>query len=246
MVDKSKSTKIYRLFWKKQPNITRYIGKTCKSLNERLAIHRYSAKKAKIIGKNLHSYNWMNSINLEIGIELLETIKDWEKGELREIQLIQEYRDRGEPLTNTTRGGDGRKFGIRSNNPKTSKVLQYDLQGDFIKEWQSVTDASLFYNTTISKISDCKNKGKSSIGFQWKNYINNYPLKINKYSSKIGETNKEKEGWKIKQLDLDNNLLNTFNTLHEAEKLLKIPRQSITYSIKHNTIYRNKYCFIKV
>jgi hypothetical protein len=45
-------------------------------------------------------------------------------------------------------------------------ILQYDLQGNFIKEWESVTKAQKTYGTTII---DClRGKTKTSKNFIWK------------------------------------------------------------------------------
>lgn len=48
-------------------------------------------------------------------------------------------------------------------------VLQYDKQGIFVKEWDSIINAANFYNTNPSNISHCiSGKNKSCIGFVWK------------------------------------------------------------------------------
>jgi len=53
---------------------------------------------------------------------------------------------------------------------KNSKpILQYDLQGNFIKEWKSATDASKFLDKKSSSICECcKNKRKTAYGYKWK------------------------------------------------------------------------------
>lgn len=53
---------------------------------------------------------------------------------------------------------------------KTSKkVNQYDLQGNFIKEWTSISEANRYYGKTKTKINDvCKGKCKHSMGYIWK------------------------------------------------------------------------------
>lgn len=60
-----------------------------------------------------------------------------------------------------------RAEGIRKalNKP----VLQYDKQGNFIREWLSITDASETLGINKSHISECCRGGrKSAGGFQWK------------------------------------------------------------------------------
>lgn len=51
----------------------------------------------------------------------------------------------------------------------STSVLQYDLEGNFIKEWSSLTEASLKTKTNRSSISNCiNNKLKSTNNFIWK------------------------------------------------------------------------------
>lgn len=47
-------------------------------------------------------------------------------------------------------------------------ILQYDLQGNFIKEWNSLTEVQLFYKT--KSIGNCVRRGfnYTSCGYKWK------------------------------------------------------------------------------
>lgn len=58
------------------------------------------------------------------------------------------------------------KYGL---NPSRVKVNQYDLNGNFIKTWNSVIEANKFYKT--SHISECcndKSNRKMAKGYLWK------------------------------------------------------------------------------
>lgn len=56
----------------------------------------------------------------------------------------------------------------REKNNKTP-ILQFTKDGKFIKEWNSITQAALFYNISIQTIwSNLVNKTKTSCGFVWK------------------------------------------------------------------------------
>lgn len=49
------------------------------------------------------------------------------------------------------------------------KVIQYNLNGDFIKKWQGMTDAGKQLNILVSSISDCcKGRYKTAGGYKWK------------------------------------------------------------------------------
>lgn len=54
-------------------------------------------------------------------------------------------------------------------NYTTKPVLQYDLEGNFIKEWDSIDKASIFLNIKKQGIcNNLKNRSKTSGGFIWK------------------------------------------------------------------------------
>lgn len=61
----------------------------------------------------------------------------------------------------------GRWLGGKS--PSAKKVYQYDLEGNFIKEWDSQSDAARFYHCCQTKISECtRGKKKQIKGFVWR------------------------------------------------------------------------------
>lgn len=48
-------------------------------------------------------------------------------------------------------------------------ILQYSTAGEFIKEWDSATDAARFYNKRKSDIyTCCKGKQQTAYGYKWK------------------------------------------------------------------------------
>lgn len=73
-------------------------------------------------------------------------------------------------LSNLTEGGDG-IFGFKhSNEYKNSlkkKIYQYDLNGVFIKEWESLKSVIDFYKKSGSAFRASINKGYSCNGFLW-------------------------------------------------------------------------------
>jgi len=56
------------------------------------------------------------------------------------------------------------------NNPnvKRTKVFQYDIEGNFLREFQSISDASKFVGTTPSNIKyTCEGKFNHCKGYRW-------------------------------------------------------------------------------
>lgn len=63
------------------------------------------------------------------------------------------------------------EFLIGKNNPKAKMVAQYDLNGNLIKIWDYIRQASKELNIKENNISQCLNgKQKTSGGFIWKYY----------------------------------------------------------------------------
>ena len=71
-------------------------------------------------------------------------------------------------------------LGGRSSATYTKKLLQYSLDGKFLKQWDSMISAAEYYNKKTSGPigSVCAGKSKSYLGFQWRYYTEDYPTVI--------------------------------------------------------------------
>ncbi len=127
------------------------------------------------------------------------------------------------------------EFGIKHYKP----VLQYDLKGNFIKEWSSQLEV---YNALGVDINNClKKRYKSSKNFQWIYKEENIPLYIGKVKDKIKRTknhcyniskNKIGKGLKpILQLDMDNNIIKEWSSQSHASKELNINISCINFCL---------------
>lgn len=66
--------------------------------------------------------------------------------------------------TGHIRGGNN-----RVNGKKSKTILQYDLQGNFIKEWPSIMEIERQLGYSIANICNCcKGKFKQAYGYIWK------------------------------------------------------------------------------
>lgn len=91
-----------------------------------------------------------------------------------------------------------------SNDKKI--VLQYDLSGELIKEWNSLKSASKFYkNTNIS--SCCRGDAVTASGFIWRYKHEFIDIDLNKL-------NYQKR--KVSQYDLQGNFIRSFDSIKEA------------------------------
>lgn len=97
-------------------------------------------------------------------------------------------------------------------NPKSKPILQYELNGNFIKKWDSISDAARYYNCANSSLSSCINKKhKTSHGFMWVAYDGHSPIQDKIASAETGGL-----GYKIKidQYSLDNKYLKTWASVN--------------------------------
>jgi hypothetical protein len=187
-------TKIYYLHF--GDNIPFYVGKT-RNEYHRLANHKKIFGEnifMKIISEVLNWRKWekyyiekfkkqgfslQNKNNGGGGPE------EWKE---ESIQKIKQHPTRGKKISEGNKGKikshKGKPFteehkqkikqtrGFLKNRKNTwqnTPVLQYDLQGNFIKEWPSQIEATKYLNKTGHGIGACcRGKQKSSYGYIWK------------------------------------------------------------------------------
>jgi NUMOD1 domain len=101
---------------------------------------------------------------------------------------------------------------IAAANSRRTPVLQYDLEGNFITEYNSLNSASESVGIVPNAIGqNLSNFTKSAGGFQWRFKTKNYQQKIEPY---VVENN----GLPIGQYDLEGNLIYSFENLLDAER----------------------------
>lgn len=107
-----------------------------------------------------------------------------------------------------------RKY-IKPENCRKRKIEKYDLNGNYICEYESITKASIETGVARTNISSCLiKKVKSSGGFIWI------------YKGDKKPTRKIIKRVQIEQYDLNGNLLNKFDSCKEAERCLNLHENS--------------------
>jgi hypothetical protein len=187
-------TKIYYLHL--GDNVPFYVGKT-KNEYYRLANHKKTFGDnihIKIISEVLNWRKWekyyiekfknqgyslQNKNNGGGGPE------EWTK---ESIQKIKSHPTRGKKISKSNKGKSkshkGKPFTkehkqkikqtreflkTRKNTWQNIPVIQYDLKGNFIKEWYSQIEATKYLNKTGDGVGACcRGKQKSAYGFVWK------------------------------------------------------------------------------
>lgn len=180
-----------------------YIGQS-EDIYKRWEAHKVRAYNEKYQYK---FYEAVRKYGLENFVFTIIELCDFERLDEREQYWIKYY-DSYNNGYNSTEGGDTLwKEAIQ----KTQKiVLQYDLDGNFIKQFPSAHEAERqtgIQFTLICKV--CRGEREQTGGYIWR-YLDN-PLPIKKLT-------KVRMSYPVQQFDLENNLINTFKTAAEAER----------------------------
>lgn len=108
----------------------------------------------------------------------------------------------------------GRKFNENHFDRLKKIVYQFDINGNFIKKWESVSKVSKILNINLSDISSCCRKiNKTAGGYIWSYNLETPPPPLRKRK-------------KINQYDIEGNFIKEWSSISEATKF---------YNIKHNS-----------
>jgi len=129
---------------------------------------------------------------------------------------------------------------LGGNLPPTSKkiIYQYSLKGSFIKEWDSITEASIFYKCSSSSIGKAIFDRTPSRGYLWTDYkyeyidINNFRINTNKHTCYI--------------YDSLGNFINSTTSINEAAKLYNLSSGNISNAISGKYCVNKQYYFSSV
>lgn len=212
----------------------RYVGFTSrKYLQERYRVHIHSATHNR---ETTYSSNWIKSLlkqGLKPVIKLLDETENEKEWQLLEQYWICQMRTWGFKLTNLTQGGEGTPGYV---SPKETRqhlfkpVLQYTLEGNFVKEYETlamVTRDLGFGGSSGSSVIKAIRSDGCSYGFRWRYKTNDYPLSIGKVTLKMCKVN-------VDQFSLKGEFIQKWKSVAEAAKQLQICSANITRSIKND------------
>lgn len=182
-------------------------------------------------------------IHKDIKTEILEYVDDISKLNECEIYWLNKLDVVNNPLyynkTNKSYGvcktEEYTKIKQSLASPNKKKIIQYGLDGMFIKVWNCMSDAHKQVNVGVGDLTCvCQGKQQTAGGYQWFYYKDNYPLQIlpvirhaKSYDFKIKQSNRLKGKAKPKgfgkhrykaiiQLDKNNNKIAEYNSIREA------------------------------
>lgn len=120
----------------------------------------------------------------------------------------------------------------RMSEMLSKPVIQLSLEGIFIREWKSCTEATLSFgvNSNDSNIAACtRGKCKSARGFLWVKKENYIPNQLYSYNNKQGKVNMIK----VNQYDLEGNFIKEWESSNKAAKFYNIGPVGIYNCVKN-------------
>jgi hypothetical protein len=257
----------YKLYSLNDETGVRYIGITKQKLSYRLSGHIASCKQSfKNKKSRHHRHCWIKSLldkDQKPKIHLLAEYDTAVEAKMAEIQTIFEYKLMWNNLVNGTSGGDGirdYKFSQDYLDVKRHKVDQYDLHGNFLKTFKSLSEASLIttgtekYNGKISAVVKGKYGRRTAFGYVWRLHgdpFDKYPttpqINITEAQRKaLSKRQLENNVMKNKKgilnviskpvliLNTDNVILNIAESVKDVSVITKLSRSCVANMLKMN------------
>lgn len=213
-----------------------YVGSSVR-IKERMNTHISHLKNNRHGNRYLqNSWNKYGSDNFSFSI--IEIIKNEDKLIEREQYWIDKLTACDKnigynilPIAGTTAGriqSDDEKLKRRILNTKS--FLQFDLEGNLIREWSSISEMNREFNYTMSTISlALKNKSK----FNKKYYL----IPCDEFNNEllisiINKKQKKHKGKKVNQYDKNNNFIQVWDAIKHAGDFLNIDYKTIDYCCK--------------
>ena len=224
---------IYKISYKDSDRI--YIGSTSQTFYLRWIQHMWELKNG--IHTNSKIMNVCNKYGLDsLKFEIVEIVSDKDKIieiEQYYIDLYDSYRN-GLNCSPSAYNSEGC---VRSEETLSkyyyNEVSQYSQNGDYIKTFKSLKEASIETNTDYVTISNvCNGLTRLANKYQWRKGCNKENIGYVKYK---GETS-------VFQYDKDGNFIKEWNTFKEVANFYKRPStSSLSIAIIKGRMYENSY-----
>lgn len=125
---------------------------------------------------------------------------------------------------------------VLAGKKRAKSVLQYGLDGEFIKKWDTAKNAADELNLSYSSLSDAasiKKKLKTCGGFQWRWYSGNgdFPLSIKPIKNKTDRISEAKFK-PVVQYGVDGSFIKEWKSIKEASEIIGINHTHISACCK--------------
>ena len=214
----------YKIYKYTSPSGGVYIGQTHNTIERRAGGggYQYLNRDKKTgdfnqpaIAKAIIKYGWDNFQK-----EVIYSGLTSQEADEKEKELIREYREKGE-CYNISDGGKNDMRGVNDH-----RVLQYSLDGEFIKTWDSIKEAceTLYgnYKAQANIVRCCKGRSHRAYGYIWKYAESDEEIvPVSPYRAPICQFNKKTGEY-----------IATFPTIRAASKATGIGETSIGNNLR--------------
>lgn len=239
--------KCYTVYRHISPSGRVYVGITKLPLLYRWGLQGFRYKRCKLFYRAIQKYGW-NKIVHEIildGVSKSEAV-------YTERYLIRWYKihdlsynitDGGESTAGIHMPEDAKeKISIYMRRRKSRSVLQYSINGDFVREYESAKEAARILGCGHTSVSNCASGKKSHLLlgyiFIYKDEIDSLPEVLVSYFDHWSR-------YRIVQC-LNGIPLNSFKSVREAEKVTGVNRICIRNNIRGKFKRAGKYTWKRV
>ena len=182
-----------------------YIGQTKQSLKTRWANGK-GYKNCTAFNYAIEKYGWNNFDHIVLEEELSK-----DEADIKEQYYIHLYHSTDKDFGyNITDGGGGLQGTGRS-------IYQYDMDGNFIRQWRSVIDICNYFNVSTDGgniYACCNGKIDSAYGYQWKY---DKKKKIKNVLSK-GEKIAQNKSIEVYMYDMEGCFIRHYNSMKSVEQ----------------------------
>lgn len=217
-----------------------YIGQTYDTLERRWNVH-LNQIKMYTEGDKLHRK--MEEYGIEhFGMDVLEFYSCKSKYDLierldeREVALIAKF----DSFYNGLNGTPGGRCGAL---PKYRPVLRFDLDGNFICEYESVSDLKKEFDNIDSIYGCCSNKYKYAFGSLWKYKDSKNDLPILSEKEKSRAKHRYLSLLPIKKYDYKGNLICIYKNVKDVLKNEMISRRQLIKSCMGQIAFAGNYIY---
>ena len=196
-----------------------YIGKGTKKLKGNIYYRAYN--------KSSRNDYWKNITKLvPYKVEILEEHESEDECLKRETELIKLYGyswNNSGILCNMVENIDEirRRAYVQSSKKNSKEVHQYDLQGNYIKSFSSISNAKKAHPSDIYNVCSWKGKNITAGGFRWSTIKYD---KLEPYDGKLRQIDKSRV---VYQFDIYGNFIRKWKGTKEPSEVLGINRVAI-------------------
>lgn len=206
-----------------------YVGQTTRRFGDRKSKHIYKLKNNKHSNSYLqNSWNKYGEENFRFFVleNGLKTIKELNKAE---IKWIKELNTVNRKLGyNILLGGENQKHNDETKIKLSKPVAQYDLKGNLLNTYDSITEAAGNVGCSLNNIVTClKGITKTAYNFQWLYIDDGVDEKIPAIKSRIERKQNKGDSKITQQYDLSGNLVAEYPSAAEAGRKLDINDEGI-------------------